>query len=159
MCSLPIILCFFSQFLLWWFNYQFSYEKNKSMTDNFAFTINNPSSKTDFELRIKGLNLRGEHSRKPLHKYLSSESFTIMSKVILLYITESDRLENPAAQSTLNMFFLSLTPSLGQAFYALEFTFILLLIQKFLISDYEINKIYKFTLRYLIQNNGYFYIV
>lgn len=40
------------------------------MKNNFAFTINNPTSETDFELRIKGLNLRGEHSRKPLHKYL-----------------------------------------------------------------------------------------
>ena len=50
-----------------------------------------------------------------------------MPKVILLYITESNRLENPAAQRTLNAFFLSLTPSLGQAFYALELNFSLLL--------------------------------
>lgn len=40
------------------------------MKNNFAFTINNPTSETDFELRMKGFNLRGEHSRKPFHKYL-----------------------------------------------------------------------------------------
>ena len=50
-----------------------SFLMKRSMKNNFAFTINNPTSKTDFELRIKGLNLRGEHSRKPLHKYLIRE--------------------------------------------------------------------------------------